>query len=103
MAALRGNQTPAEQKEATSLNSKARATLRENLSEDKKEEAATANSSRKRLHRELFSPEQKESKADLASSIKPFHGFERDIHIALELFYAITSAALFTTNNFSFL
>ena len=34
MAALRGNQTPAEQKEATSLNSKARATLRENLSED---------------------------------------------------------------------
>ena len=34
MTPLRGNQTPAEQKEATSLNSKARATLRENLSED---------------------------------------------------------------------
>jgi flagellar motor protein MotB len=93
MAALRGNQTPAEQKEATSLNSKARATLRENLSADKKEEAATANSSRKRLQRELFSPEQKQSKGDLASSIKPFHGFERDIHIALELFYAMGKAA----------
>ena len=34
MTPLRGNQTPAELKEATSLNSKARATLRENLSED---------------------------------------------------------------------
>ena len=70
MAALRGNQTPAQQKEAT-----------------------TANSSRKRLQRELFSPEQKQSKADLASSIKPFHGFERDLHIARELLYAMGKTA----------
>ena len=93
MTPLRGNQTPAEQKEATSLNSKARATLRENLSEDKKEEAATVNSSRKRLQRELLSPEQKQSKADLASSIKPFHGFERDVNIARDLFYAMGKTA----------
>ena len=40
-----------------------------------------------------MSPEQKQSKADLDSSIKPFHGFERDIHIARELFYAMGKTA----------
>ena len=70
MSALRGYQTPAQHKEAT-----------------------TANSTRKRLQRELFSPEQKQSKADLTSSIKPFHGFERDVNIARDLFYAMGKTA----------
>jgi hypothetical protein len=97
MAALRGNQTPAEQKEAsdrdrarlqalrnsqteeekeqaTSSNTAARSIARGNQTPAEQKEATTVNSSRKRLQRELFSREQKESKADLASSIKPFHG-----------------------------
>ena len=100
MSAFRGKQSEEEKIEESKQAQSRMSALRGKHTMAERKEARTANSSKKRLARELFSPEQKESNADLVLSRKPFHGFERDINVARELFYAMGKTAIRSRRSF---